>query len=497
MFISVVISMVIGVIVILVGVYLLTKKAKSPLNDLDEKLKVKQDELKNIDEKLAKIEKEKEEEINQKLADRQNKLDNIEETLDKLESERIAKVDERIKGRIEELNGLDEKYERLESEKTNELDEKLKIKQNKLSHLENEVKRLQEQIDDTTEDIEMQEYGLYEPKYVFANSTLYKEKLTEIRKMQKQLIKDKTAAVCTTEWTVDGSRAKGRARTNSNIRQILRSFNNECTVIIGKVKHSNFESSKKRIQKSFDSLNKLYSRDYVHISQEYLNLKFDEMHVALEYELKKQEEKELLKEAREREREEKKLQKELEKEKKKFERENQQINHEIKEIESQIVKANDEEKVKLEAEIAKLKAALDKNNEEVKKINEWKEKPGAGYVYIISNIGSFGEGVFKIGVTRRENPEDRVRELSSASVPFKYDAHVFIFSKDAYDLETRLHNRFDKQRVNKVNNRKEFFHITMDDVKNIVEENKGAVHSFVEKPEAEEYRDTLIIEKQM
>ena len=108
-----------------------------------------------------------------------------------------------------------------------------------------------------------------------------------------------------------------------------------------------------------------------------------------------------------------------------------------------------------------------------------------------------GKNVFKIGVTRRENPEDRIRELSSASVPFRYDAHVFIFSKDAYDLESKLHKRFDKQRVNKINMRKEFFKISIDDIKQIVEENKGAVHSFVEHPDAEEYYDTLKIEKQM
>jgi len=137
------------------------------------------------------------------------------------------------------------------------------------------------------------------------------------------------------------------------------------------------------------------------------------------------------------------------------------------------------------------------SNEEVKKINEWQETPGAGYVYIISNVGSFGEDVFKIGVTRRDDPEIRVRELSSASVPFNFDTHVFIFSKNAYELENELHKRFDKRRVNKINMRKEFFHISIDEVKQIVEENKGAVHSFVEKPDAEEYYETLIIEEKM
>ena len=167
----------------------------------------------------------------------------------------------------------------------------------------------------------------------------------------------------------------------------------------------------------------------------------------------------------------------------------------IKKAKEEMSKISNAEKQKLEKEIQKLKEALNKNNEEIDKINTWKEKSGAGYVYIISNIGSFGKDVFKIGVTRRDNPEDRIRELSSASVPFRYDTHVFIFSKDAYALEKDLHNRFDKKRVNKINMRKEFFRISMDDVKQIVKENKGAVHSFVEHPDAEEYYDTLKIEK--
>ena len=116
-------------------------------------------------------------------------------------------------------------------------------------------------------------------------------------------------------------------------------------------------------------------------------------------------------------------------------------------------------------------------------------------MYILSNIGSFGENVYKIGVTRRDEPQDRVRELSNASVPFKFDSHVFIFSKEAFELEKELHNRFDSKRVNKVNSRKEFFNITHDEVKKIVEENKDLVHSFNDKPEAQEYYDTLKIEK--
>ena len=487
----------IGAPLTLIGAYFVYKSLKNPNKEVEDELKEKQEELKNIDEKLSKLEADKEKEIEQKLSDKHKELDNIQQKLNDLEAQRTAEVEKKLKTRKEELSNLDEKYEKLSKEKEEELDEKIHFKELRHDTLSRQVRDLERQKGDLQDDIAMQEYGLYEPKYNFVNATAYKERLDAVRRQQKQMIKDKTAAMGATEWTIDGSKSKGRAFINANIKQILRSFNNETEVIISKVKHSNIESSKKRIQKSFDVLNRLYSREHVHLTQGYLNLKFDEMHLAYEYEVKKQEEKEELKEAREREREEKKLQKELEKEKKKFEKENQSINSEIEEVKQKMAQAADDEKAKLEAEIAKLQAALDKNNEEVKKINEWKEKPGAGYVYIISNIGSFGKNVFKIGVTRRENPEDRIRELSSASVPFRYDAHVFIFSKDAYDLESKLHKRFDKQRVNKINMRKEFFKISIEDVKQIVEENKGAVHSFVENPDAEEYYDTLKIEKQM
>ena len=488
-------GVIIGAPLTLIGAYFVYKSLKDK-DSTPEEIEQKKKELEQLDEKLAQKEAEKEEEINKKLSAKQEELDNIQQKLDDMESERIAEVDNKIKTRKEELENLDEKYEKLTAEKEKELETKLHDANYDLVHTRQKYEEIKKDLVRAEDDLEMQEYGLYEPRYNFIHAVDYKERLDAVRKQQKQMIKDKTAAVGHTDWTMKGSEAKGRAFVNANIKQILRSFNNESTVLISKVKHSNIDNIENRINKTFTSLNNLYKREDVEITKGYLNLKLDELHLAYEYEVKKQEEKEELREAREREREEKKLQKELEKERKKFERENETINSEIEEAKAKMAQAAAEEKAKLEAEIAKLQEALEKNNEEVKKINEWKEKPGAGYVYIISNIGSFGEGVFKIGVTRRDNPEERIRELSSASVPFRFDTHVFIFSKNAYDLESELHERFDNQRVNKVNMRKEFFRISIDDVKKIVEENKGQVHSFIEHPDAEEYYDTLKIEKQ-
>lgn len=495
----------IGAPLVLIGAYFVYKTLKETEKN-DEELQQRQEELANIDEKLAKMESDKKEElrkmevdketeIKQKLSDKQAELDNIQQTLDDLEAQRIAEVDEKIKSRKEELENLDTTYEKLTKEKNAELDKAISEKRKAEMTLKYEIKKLQDELIFTEDEVNLQSYGLYEPKYPFMDATAYKEKLDRIRQKQKELVKNRTATTSNPNLKLDNDLKKGQKMVKDTQKQILRTFNTECDMVIGKVKHSNYENSKKRIRKSYEQLNKLNDHIGIHIREGYLNLKLEELQLAYDYAIKKEEEKEALREAREKEREEKKLQKKLEKERKKFERENNTITSEIEEAKAKMAQAAAEERVKLEAEIAKLQAALDKNNEEVKKINEWQETPGAGYVYIISNIGSFGEEVFKIGVTRRDNPEERIRELSSASVPFKYDSHVFIFSKNAYELENNLHQRFDSKRVNKVNNRKEFFRITMNDVKQIVEENKGAVHSFVEKPEAEEYRETLMIER--
>lgn len=485
----------IGIPLIFIGLYFVYKRNKDigPLNDAINK---KKEELTNIEDTLSILRKEKEEEINIELKDKYDELDNIQEKLDELEANRFKEVDEKLKNILIKIKNLDVEYKELKEKKENKLNEQISDKKECYDKVSKELKEIEKELVLSKDELFIQDHGLYEPKYRFVDSVAYKERLDAVRKEQKQMVRDKTAAIATGEFTLNEDKRQGKAFINDNIKQILRTFNLEAENTISKVKHSNIEQSEKRIRKSFDQLNKLNQRVNVMITQHYLDLKLDELYIAYEYDVKKEEEKELLREAREREKEENKIKKELEKEKNKFNKQNEKINSEIEEIKQKMADSAAEEKAKLEAEIIKLQEALNKNNEEIGKINEWK-KSGAGYVYIISNIGSFGENIYKIGVTRRNNPEDRIRELSSASVPFKYDTHVFIFSKDAFSLESELHNRFDKQRVNKVNRRKEFFKITIDEVKQIVEENKGSIHSFVEKPDAEEYYDTLKIEKQM
>lgn len=159
----------------------------------------------------------------------------------------------------------------------------------------------------------------------------------------------------------------------------------------------------------------------------------------------------------------------LAEEKKKIEAEETKYNNEIQSLKDKLAAANSEEVNLLQARILELESQL--SDVAVKKDSIVKLQNGtAGNIYIISNLGSFGDKVFKIGMTRRLYPQDRVDELGSASVPFKFDVHSFIFSDNAVALENALHSRLDAQRVNKVNRRKEFFYSSADELEAIVNE---------------------------
>lgn len=139
------------------------------------------------------------------------------------------------------------------------------------------------------------------------------------------------------------------------------------------------------------------------------------------------------------------------------------------------------------AEIESHLSSLDKAMED---IDYRQANKRAGYVYIISNIGSFGENVYKIGMTRRLDPMERVDELGDASVPFKFDVHALIFSDDAPALETALHHAFENKKVNMINGRREFFNVTLDEIEEVVKANYDKTVEFVKVPEAEQYRET-------
>lgn len=372
--------------------------------------------------------------------------------------------------------------------------ENLKIESDGLTE---SIKEKRKQIVELDESILLQDFGMYSPIYDFATSEGYKDRLDAIRTEQKNMILNKKAATCSRVWTVDGSEAQGRVMTNQNIKQILRCFNDECDMLISKVKFNNVAAYTDKIRKSFDALNRMNSKNAVSLSTSYLNLKIEELQLAYEYAVKKQQEKDEQRRIREQMREEAKLQKELEEARKDIEKEQKHYSNALSKINDQLEKCDDVEKNVLLEKKAEIESHLSSLDKAMEDIDYRQANKRAGYVYIISNIGSFGENVYKIGMTRRLDPMERVDELGDASVPFKFDVHALIFSDDAPALETALHHAFENKKVNMINGRREFFNVTLDEIEEVVKANYDKTVEFIKVPEAEQYRETKKILEQI
>ena len=199
---------------------------------------------------------------------------------------------------------------------------------------------------------------------------------------------------------------------------------------------------------------------------------------------------------REKEREEREAQREYERAIKKALRDEEKAQEALEQKKREIAEAQTHEKIqKLQEQIQGLEKALVDARELRERAMSMAQQTKIGYVYVISNIGSFGKDVYKIGMTRRLDPMERVLELSNASVPFPFDVHTFIYSEDAPALEADLHRRFDAKKVNSINYRKEYFHVTLDEIKAALEE-KGVDAQFVDEPDAFQYRESLVKEQQ-
>jgi len=340
----------------------------------------------------------------------------------------------------------------------------------------------------------LQSFGFYTPKYDFENSEIYRIKLEQIRNQQSAMVKSQKAAYCTQSVTLNYSVKEGERMIKDYVKLLLRSFNNECDASILKVKFNNIKSIEKKITKAFEILNNLGQRMSIVISADYLNLKLSELYLCYEYQIKKQEEKEEQRRIREQMREEAKVQKEIEEIKAKIEKEEKHFNQAMSSTNELFQKAKtDAERELLRNELTNIQEKLSGIEKDKQDILYREQHTRAGYVYIISNIGSFGENVYKIGVTRRLDPQERVDELGDASVPFYYDVHAMIFSDDAPSLENALHKAFDDRRLNKINLRREFFHVKLEEIEGVVKRNFNKPVEFTKLAEAEQYRQSLML----
>ncbi len=362
-----------------------------------------------------------------------------------------------------------------------------------VSKLDQEILEKRKQLAVFEVDINALDYGLYKPTFEFANSDLYKEELNKLRDKQKQCIKNDNAAFGNTNWQVNGSAAQGRTMVNNYKKLLLRAFNVECDDIVANVKVSNLDRSIERIEKISEQISKLGKNMAIGISPGYVRLKIDEVKLALDYQQKKQEEKERQKELRAQEREEAKVLKEIEEERKRLKKEQTHYENALKTVLEQIEKNG--ETAELLEKKSQLASQINDTSKAIEDVDYREANRKAGYVYIISNIGAFGENVYKIGMTRRLDPQERVDELSDASVPFNFDIHAMIFTEDAPGLETALHNAFESKKLNKINTRREFFAVSLDEIKEEVRKNFDKTVEWIDIPEAEQYRQSKLLNK--
>lgn len=373
------------------------------------------------------------------------------------------------------------------------LNEKIVELESKFNKLQKEYSSTKQHLDKLKKDaiffedaIIFQEYGLYTPRYDFISAEEYKLNLEKVRSEQKHMIKTDTAISGAKNWTVDGSKSKGSKMVSDMKKLFLRAFNSDCEEVISKVKYNNFDMSVKKIRQSAEAIEKLGKTMGLIISHKYINSKIDELHIAFEYQLKKNEEKEAQKEARAEIREAAKLQKEIAEQRKKIEKEQSHYESAYNKILKQL--ENEPDNADLLSKKEELEIQLTDIEKAIKDVDYREANQKAGYVYIISNIGAFGENIYKIGMTRRLDPQDRIDELGDASVPFNFDIHAMIFSDDAPALETALHHAFEDRKLNMVNQRREFFNVTLDEIKDVVKKHFDKTVEFIDMPDAEQYR---------
>ena len=357
----------------------------------------------------------------------------------------------------------------------------------------------------------------------FETSDEYSDRLATIREEQKSLIKLGQATHCEKKWTVDGDAKAGQKMIDEQAKLMLRAFNGECDAAIAKVKFDNVVTLELRITKSCEDLNKLGRSKHVSITSAYRHLRLAELRLVHEHREKLQAEKEEQRRIKEQMRDEQKAQQEIERAQAEAEKEEAQNQRALEKARAELAAAAAKEQEKLAelerqlrdagalekapAELAasanteqeRLAGLVDRLETELSAAIDRKAKAIAraqltrsGHVYVLSNIGSFGDGIYKIGLTRRLDPFERVEELGDASVPFAFDVHAIIYAVDAPALEFALHREFANRRVNMVNNRKEYFRVSLDEIRTAVEKHHGLV-TFVLSAEAQEYRKTCAL----
>lgn len=349
-------------------------------------------------------------------------------------------------------------------------------------NLDRRVSELRSEIVVTEETAILQEVGIYEYRHPLTDAVAYQAELKRLQDQIKVMArKDGGAVLASTDWTVNGSRPQGRAMVREYSKLVLRAYNAEADNLVRALKPYKLESALDRLGKIAIAIERLGKTMNIRISSAYHALRIRELELTADYLEKRAEEKEREAADRERLREERRVQQELVRERARLEKEHQHYSNVIQRL---IEQGKHDAAKEHQATLAQIEKAIEDVDYRIANVR-------AGYVYVISNIGAFGEKMVKIGLTRRIDPTERVRELGDASVPFRYDTHALFFSNDAVGLEAKMHERLADRRVNWVNKRREFFYVSPAEAKQHLIDLAGELLEYADEAEALEFRQSL------
>lgn len=383
------------------------------------------------------------------------------------------------------LNDIDE-----QSNTLNQLTEKLDASNSSLEVTQEQLHDLQSKLDLYSRIDEFTEFGHFDvPDYLYETSQRFAEEIKVVRAKQKELIKAKAAVTPPDPESLDaiGNKSEQKRILQGQVKLLLSAFNVECDLLIGKVSPSNYTRTLERIEKLANTLERSAATLHCGFHLDYVELKFKECTLQYQFKLRKQEEQEEQRQIREQMREEQKARREYERAIRQAEEEEELCKHLLEKARTELDLVSTEKREEAERKIQDLELRLRLAEEKEQRAKSLAEQTRRGHVYIISNIGSFGDNVYKIGLTRRLDPMERVKELGDASVPFPFDVHALILVDDAPALESEMHKRFSHRRLNAVNLRKEFFKVSIEEIEAAAKDIAGSEIELRETILAQEY----------
>lgn len=325
----------------------------------------------------------------------------------------------------------------------------------------------------------LQDVGIYRYHHPLESAAAYQDRLASVEARIAEVVKSGRAIIKSELFTFNNSLAQGRRMTDDLAKLMLRAYNSEADNSLRSLRAGNVVTAKRRLDASRSAIAKLGSMMEMRISDEFHELRFEELELTADWLMKKQEEREIAREERARLREEHRVAKELAEERTRLDKERAHLANMLAALNER-----GENDPALTARLAEVDDAIAQNDFRTANIR-------AGYVYVISNEGAFGKGVVKIGLTRRLEPRERIYELGGASVPFRFDTHTLYFSEDAVTLEAELHRHFATRALNQANSRKEFFFATPGEVRDVLIAKVGNMLEFTEEVDATEYRQSV------